>query len=100
MLLRHYSQGWNHLLELNNYKKTSKKGILLMLRLVHGRHNKRKPKYENDDDGGSQATDMSFEQWQERNADALNDDEFGFGFEDDRDIEELFDESGLQPDQD
>eukprot|EP00971_Amphidinium_carterae_P250934 4981427-Amphidinium_carterae.1 len=56
--------------------------------------------YEDDDNGGSQATDMSFDQWQERNAEALNSDEFGFGLEDDRDIDELFEESGLQPDQD
>eukprot|EP00971_Amphidinium_carterae_P267496 5306293-Amphidinium_carterae.1 len=56
--------------------------------------------YEDDDDGGSQATDMSFDHWQERNAEALNSDEFGFGLEDDRDIDELFEESGLQPDQD
>eukprot|EP00971_Amphidinium_carterae_P028269 556710-Amphidinium_carterae.1 len=54
--------------------------------------------YENhDDDDASQATDMSFDQWEQRNAEALNSDEFGFGLEDDRDIDQLFDESGLQP---
>eukprot|EP00971_Amphidinium_carterae_P092999 1841116-Amphidinium_carterae.1 len=55
---------------------------------------------DDDDDNGSQATDMSFDQWEQRNAEALNSDECGFGLEDDRDIDQRFEESGLQPDQD
>eukprot|EP00971_Amphidinium_carterae_P127364 2523547-Amphidinium_carterae.1 len=38
---------------------------------------------------------MPFDQWEQRNAEAWNSDEFGFGLEDDRDIDQLFDESGL-----
>eukprot|EP00971_Amphidinium_carterae_P279801 5554343-Amphidinium_carterae.1 len=53
--------------------------------------------YVNGDDDVSETTTLSFEQWEQRNADILNGDEYGVGLENDLDIDDdqLFDESSI-----
>eukprot|EP00971_Amphidinium_carterae_P209337 4152451-Amphidinium_carterae.1 len=50
--------------------------------------------YDEQDDRASQATSLSFDQWEQQNADALNPDEYGFGLTNDDIDDQLFDESG------
>eukprot|EP00971_Amphidinium_carterae_P297586 5912359-Amphidinium_carterae.1 len=55
---------------------------------------------EREDDQESQATSLSFDQWELQNAELLNQDEYGFGLDEVPDMDDqLFDVSGLQPDQ-
>eukprot|EP00971_Amphidinium_carterae_P085633 1694486-Amphidinium_carterae.1 len=54
------------------------------------------------DDNASDATslDIPLDQWEHENAGLLNQDQYGFGLEDDVDLDDtrLFDEAGIQPD--
>eukprot|EP00971_Amphidinium_carterae_P231169 4587578-Amphidinium_carterae.1 len=58
----------------------------------------REAEYDEQDDNASQATSLSFDQWEQQNADALNPDEYGFGLTNDDIDNQLFDESEVQPD--